>query len=440
MKDILAVIDQALQSRGKSAWRASVEATGNSGLIRMMRRGHVPSVDRLRALCEVLGLEFYVGPPRGEAGGDLRKSLSESKDALERLLEQTRDDNDHLRVPFADGVRLEGERVVLEATTGLGISIPPEELHGWPISDGLVCVQVSGDSMRPTLNDGDLVVVDCSSTEPEDSEIFMVHTANGLSANRLHFHDPVWVLGGDSPEIATRPLGSGEQIVGRIVWAAQIYSMKKSRPDHATAQSRVFANTRSRVEFPAISLWHSATRAQQKRAQQRLEAVTQSNQLADSGRPRSAADSEAGFHTGASAKSVARWRRRVGHLPPDAVLEALLDAPGRGRPSQWTLPGAEELWEEWCRHIGDGPPIPIEAWKKTEPIAVDRGWRMPSVAAFERRAKKEDFPLEDRFALAFRHATFRRLNPGTFRSRPSAPASGSADERSDEPSADGAAE
>ena len=43
-------------------------------MIRDMRRGHVPSVERLRSLCEVLGLEFYVGPPRwrrAEDGGAL---------------------------------------------------------------------------------------------------------------------------------------------------------------------------------------------------------------------------------------------------------------------------------------------------------------------------------------------------------------------------------
>ena len=30
----------------------------------MMRRGHVPSVEKVQALCNALGLEFYVGPPR----------------------------------------------------------------------------------------------------------------------------------------------------------------------------------------------------------------------------------------------------------------------------------------------------------------------------------------------------------------------------------------
>ena len=72
--DILREIDAALERRGISARAASIRAQGAPELIRDMRRGHVPSVERLRSLCEVLGLEFYVGPPRwrrAEDGGAL---------------------------------------------------------------------------------------------------------------------------------------------------------------------------------------------------------------------------------------------------------------------------------------------------------------------------------------------------------------------------------
>ena len=41
-----------------------MRAVGTPELIRDMRRGRVPSVERFRALCNVLDLEFYVGPPR----------------------------------------------------------------------------------------------------------------------------------------------------------------------------------------------------------------------------------------------------------------------------------------------------------------------------------------------------------------------------------------
>ena len=40
-------------------------AVGNPDMIRGMRRGRSPTADRLRALCDVLDLEFYVGAPAG---------------------------------------------------------------------------------------------------------------------------------------------------------------------------------------------------------------------------------------------------------------------------------------------------------------------------------------------------------------------------------------
>ena len=57
-------IDAALDRLGLSARAASIRAQGSPEMIRDMRRGHVPSVERLRSLCEVLDLDFFVGPRR----------------------------------------------------------------------------------------------------------------------------------------------------------------------------------------------------------------------------------------------------------------------------------------------------------------------------------------------------------------------------------------
>ena len=71
MRDLLDLIDQALEERRWSARQASIEAVGSAHLISRMRRGQEPSVSRMRALCEVLGLEFYIGRPRTVGGVDL---------------------------------------------------------------------------------------------------------------------------------------------------------------------------------------------------------------------------------------------------------------------------------------------------------------------------------------------------------------------------------
>ena len=69
MEDLLEIIDKALAERGWSARQASIEAIGSPNLVSNMRRGQVPSVPRLHALCDVLGLEFYVGKPRRDPRG-----------------------------------------------------------------------------------------------------------------------------------------------------------------------------------------------------------------------------------------------------------------------------------------------------------------------------------------------------------------------------------
>ena len=68
MRELLELIDEVLAERRWSARRASIEAVGTPNVIMNMRRGRVPSIHRLRALCDVLGLEFYIGRPRTVRG------------------------------------------------------------------------------------------------------------------------------------------------------------------------------------------------------------------------------------------------------------------------------------------------------------------------------------------------------------------------------------
>ena len=85
MRELLTTIEQAVRDRGWSARQASMEAVGSPELISNMRRGRVPSVDRFRALCRVLGLEFYVGRPREAVEVDEQR-LELALEAAERGL------------------------------------------------------------------------------------------------------------------------------------------------------------------------------------------------------------------------------------------------------------------------------------------------------------------------------------------------------------------
>lgn len=64
---IRAVVEQALLDHKVSARQASMAVVGHDGLIRDIRAGRLPSVDRIEALFEFLGLEAYFGPKRRPA-------------------------------------------------------------------------------------------------------------------------------------------------------------------------------------------------------------------------------------------------------------------------------------------------------------------------------------------------------------------------------------
>ena len=89
MRQLLQTIEEALKARGWSARQASMAAVGSPQLISNMRRGRVPSVDRVQALCDTLGIEFYVGPPREAIEVDERR-LALALEATERGLSMSR--------------------------------------------------------------------------------------------------------------------------------------------------------------------------------------------------------------------------------------------------------------------------------------------------------------------------------------------------------------
>ena len=89
MRELLQTIEEALKARGWSARQASMAAVGSPQLISNMRRGRVPSVDRVQALCDTLGIECYIGPPREGLEVDEQR-LALALEATERGLSMSR--------------------------------------------------------------------------------------------------------------------------------------------------------------------------------------------------------------------------------------------------------------------------------------------------------------------------------------------------------------
>jgi phage repressor protein C with HTH and peptisase S24 domain len=94
------------------------------------------------------------------------------------------------------------------------------------VSAGLRLITISGDSMAPVLEHGDVVMVDCTQTQPSPPGIFIVDDGVGLVAKRLD------LVPATQPQILRLTSENGVytnyqrridevQIVGRVVWFAR---------------------------------------------------------------------------------------------------------------------------------------------------------------------------------------------------------------------------
>ncbi len=277
--DLLSLIEGRLVEKGMSPAAASRRAVGNPYLIYNLRKkGFDPKLGTLRGLCNALDLELYVGPPRADAvphdagpgtqdtgtgglppaslrdietgaqtlnraiadaGGnpipdDLWPVLMERRGiaavgALDTPVGEAQPDsttaaNDDVLVPFARDVRAaagSGE-MVFEEEADLHIAIPRSLLPPWIRPSGLIGLRAAGDSMEPTLNDGDVILLDRRGAEPIDGQVFVIHTDDGLVVKRLREEDEGWEMTSDNPVYPSRRSRESDRVVGRVAWSGPL--------------------------------------------------------------------------------------------------------------------------------------------------------------------------------------------------------------------------
>lgn len=90
----------------------------------------------------------------------------------------------------------------------------------------LTIIDAIGDSMQPTIHDGDVLLVDLRQKEPQDNGIFVLRLDNQLYAKRLHTRPGrEIVVHSDNPASPPFPVALGRtqgvDIIGRVVWAGR---------------------------------------------------------------------------------------------------------------------------------------------------------------------------------------------------------------------------
>ena len=247
--DLIQLILGRLEETGLSASEASTLAVGNHYLIRnMQRRGGAPSFEALQALCRVLGLEFYIGPPRGLATPETETPESGDKEiealgpawarrlrsGIRQDLHQALDQVSKL-VPASEASDTRYVEVrQLSAAAGGGATDLDETVAGyvpfprqWLDRHGLVAnycsvIGVMGESMEPTLPEGATILIDRSRSRPTDSRIYVVRSPDGLVVKRAA-KDPGggWWLTSDHPNWKPVQWPSQAQVIGEVRWVGK---------------------------------------------------------------------------------------------------------------------------------------------------------------------------------------------------------------------------
>lgn len=240
------------------------------GQLRSVLEGRAARSTTLELIASALGLELYIGPTRAtptvapalpsaiaealdlprdasidDAVGAIDKDAMTSRlraeiGIVQELMDRTaaaaaliphpvsaghatepvQPDGDLAMIPFAPDVRLAagtGE-IVFEESAELSIAVAAGALAPWAQPERLTCVRAVGDSMEPTIRDGDLVAIDPGRTEPLHGRLYAVRTSAGLVVKRLRQSEGYWRLTSDNPAHAPRPVTADDRILGEVAW------------------------------------------------------------------------------------------------------------------------------------------------------------------------------------------------------------------------------
>jgi phage repressor protein C with HTH and peptisase S24 domain len=192
-------------------------------------QGRTPRAHRLLQIANYFGItekELLFGEdlPAGAPGGESRPlRLPESYIPV-----RAHDPDDQ------DFVTIKAVRLKLSAGIS-GYSIEPERGEGMPIvfqkewlerhgylAENLIALKIRGESMRPKLDDGDLVVINTADRVPKDNHVYAVNFDGEDVIKRMCRENREWWLVSDNPDQKSYPKqickGAACIIIGQVIY------------------------------------------------------------------------------------------------------------------------------------------------------------------------------------------------------------------------------
>ncbi len=222
-------VERRISELGMSDRAASMAATGKPDLIRNIKKRQWPSAERVHALARVLQVSMewlvtgrptdeteiqpYTPPPPKPEGVpeiDVRAGMGGGGDCQ---LDYVMDDNGGMMATDA-----------IKADWGLPESYLQSELRISRKSARII--EVIGDSMHPTLQSGDRVMVNTADKNPSPPGVFALWDGYGIVVKRIERvprSDPpeIKVISDNTHHSEYSLTADEANIIGRVVWYAR---------------------------------------------------------------------------------------------------------------------------------------------------------------------------------------------------------------------------
>jgi SOS-response transcriptional repressor LexA len=214
----LALIEERRRELGWSIADLSQRAFGSrtASAIADMKKGSAPSIERAEAICDALGLEFYIGPPR--------EPISEGNVVQEKLVQ----------LPHYSPAMISDEGYLdLDAEPDEHMAFPQEWFaRGHLSAKHCALMTAIGNSMAPSIWDGDLVMINRRKRKPLPGRVCAFHSIeDGTIIRRLELIPGNGLLARcDNPDQKMFPpllyteLGKLEdRVLGEVTWTGHIW-------------------------------------------------------------------------------------------------------------------------------------------------------------------------------------------------------------------------
>lgn len=170
--------------------------------------------------------------------GYLEELYAEFKVDLTWLLTGEHSDGAHVAGRPNDSDLVFAPMFDVQASAGMGSDVVAEDIEDYfafnksflsrqlnVSGEQLVFVTISGDSMLPTLCDGDRVLVDMSHKTVNHEGLYLLQSEDGLMAKRLSDNKGLLNVVSDNPEyenwVIEKSARDENPIAGKIVWCAR---------------------------------------------------------------------------------------------------------------------------------------------------------------------------------------------------------------------------